>query len=127
MRCVATLIAAIAMVSAGCGYVDDNPHAGAVVAQAYLDAFTARNAHAICRVLAPEVRQALATGRTCEAALAPQLRRRYPRLTVGSIHKVPSPPLNPRFAVEIPAQPGRVVIVGRYGSTWRVVDGGKNT
>lgn len=120
----AALLATLALVSAACGYVDDNPRAAAIVAQAYLDGFADRDAHAICIVAAPEVQAAWTAGHaSCEAGLEPL--GRYPRLRVGRVRKVvPAPPLNPRFAVEVPAQPGREIEVARYGSTWRVVYGG---
>jgi hypothetical protein len=109
---------------AACGYEDNNPDAAALVAQVYLDAFTNRDAQAICRVAAPEVQAAWAAGHaSCEAGLEPL--GRYPRLRVGEVRKVvPAPPLNPRFTVAVPAQPGREIEVARYGSTWRVVYGG---
>ena len=124
MRPVLALIGVLALVGAGCGYKDDNPEAAALVAQTYLDAYTKRDRQAICRVAAPEVQAALAVGHpSCEAGI--QLLSRYPRLKVGRVRKVePAPPLNPRYAVSVPAEPGREIILGRYGSTWRVVYGG---
>jgi hypothetical protein len=119
-------IAMVVAASTGCGYEDENPHAAAIVAQAYLDAYTARDAAGICRVAAPEVQQAIAAGQpSCATVLQPQLARRYPRLTVGDAHSAPSPPLNPRIALAVREQPGREIVVGRYGSIWRVIDGGK--
>lgn len=109
-----------------CERSDDDHHAAAVVAQAYLDAHTARDPAAVCRVLAPEVQLAIAAGHaSCGDAVRVQLGGRYPRLTVGSSREAPSPPGNPRIAVEVREQPGREMTVGRYGSIWRVVDGGK--
>jgi hypothetical protein len=124
MKLVLTFIVGLALVGSGCGYKDDNPEAAALVAQSYLDAYTARNRQAICRVAAPEVQAALTVGHpSCEAGI--QLLARYPRLKVGRVRKVePAPPLNPRYAVAVPAQPGREIVLGRYGSTWRVVYGG---
>jgi hypothetical protein len=125
-RLSAASVAVLALMSAACGYVDDNPRAAAVVAQAYLDAFTERDAPGVCRVSAPEVQAAWAAAGhgSCEAGLEPL--GNYPRLRVGPVRKVvPAPPLNPRFAVAVPTQPGREIIVARYGSTWRVVYGGK--
>jgi hypothetical protein len=117
---------AVVLSALGCGYVDDNPQAARVVAQAYLDAFAEHDAAGICRVVAPEVQAALAAGRTsCDAGAEEQLGRSYPRLTVGRTQKVvPAPPNNPRYTVEVRGEPGRWIVVGRYGSTWRVVDGG---
>jgi hypothetical protein len=112
-------------VGTSCGYIDDNPRAASKVAQAYLNAFTERDPDAICRVLAPEAQLALAAGKTCEEGVAQQLARPYPLVTVGDIRPAPSPFGNPRFAVDVPAQPGRAILVGRYGSIWRVIDGGR--
>lgn len=109
-----------------CDQPDEDRHAAAIVAQAYLDAHTARDASAICRIVAPEVQLTIAAGQpSCAAVLQPQLARRYRHLRVGGTSVVPSPPGNPRIAVEVRDQPGRRMVVGRYGSIWRVVDGGK--
>lgn len=125
MKLRTLLVAGLCLLSTACGYKDDNPHAAQLVAQAYLDGHTKRDAVAICRVVAPEVRVVFGAGKACPLGLQPQLGPRYPRLTVGPVHPAPSPPLNPRIAVAVREQPGREVIVGRYGSTWLVVDGGK--
>jgi hypothetical protein len=125
LRVTAPLLVAVMLVSGACGYSDDNPRAAARVAQAYLDGFADRDASSICRVAAPEVQAAWAAAGqgSCEAGLEPL--GRYPRLRVGLVRKIdPAPPLNPRYAVAVPAQPGREIEVGRYGSTWRVVYGG---
>jgi hypothetical protein len=124
VKCAIVLVAALAFTGAGCGYADNNARAAAMVAQAYLNAFAAQDAPAICRVLAPEVVVALAAGRTCEERVQLLLHHPYPRLTVGRVRIVSGPPLNPRFAVAVPAQHGRWITVGRYGSIWRVIDGG---
>lgn len=124
MRAATVIMVAFSLALVGCGYVDDNPRAAAIVAQAYLDALAAHDAAAACRVLAPEVQLALASGQTCEVGLEPQLRNANPRLRVGRIRKVPGPPGNPRLDVDVPAQPGREIEVGRYGSIWRVIFGG---
>jgi len=124
-RLAALTLVTIVLVGASCGYEDDNPRAAAIVAQAYLDGFADRDASSICRVSAPEVQAAWAAAGngSCEAGLEPL--GRYPRLRVGRVRKIdPAPPLNPRYAVAVPAQPGREIEVGRYGSTWRVVYGG---
>jgi hypothetical protein len=115
-----------ALAATGCGYSDDNDDAAAVVAQAYLDAFAESDAAGICRVSAPEVQAAFAAGKeSCEAGLEEPLKHSHPRLSTGRITEVEDAPAgNPRFAVEVPGQPGRVIIVGRYGSIWRVVNGG---
>jgi hypothetical protein len=124
VKCLLVLAAVLMVAANGCGYTDDNGRAARVVAQAYLNAFTARNATAICRVLAPEVTAALPNGQTCEERVGLLLHRAYPRLIVGRVRRVPGPPLNPRFAVAVPAERGRWITVGRYGSIWRVIDGG---
>ena len=126
MRLAASIATVLALAAAACGYHDDSPDAAVEVAQAYLDAHTALDAAAICRVVAPEVRLTIAAGQpSCADALRPQLGRRYPKLIVGGTHNAPSPPLNPRIAVAVKEQPGREIVVGRYGSIWRVVDGGR--
>jgi hypothetical protein len=125
MRLASLLVCALGLIAPGCGYVDDNPHAAQVVAQAYLDAYTNKEPAKICRVLAPEVALAVAAGRTCVEGIAPQLRQEYPRLTAGRTHNAPSPPGNPRMFVSVREQPGRELVLGRYGSIWRVIDGGK--
>jgi hypothetical protein len=125
MRARAIFAGAVLLAAAGCGYTDENPHAAQIVAQAYLDGHTARDPVAICRVVAPEVQAVFGAGQSCPEGLRPRLEARYPRLTVGDVHPAPSPPLNPRIAVAVREQPGREVIVGRYGSIWRVVDGGR--
>lgn len=112
------------LLCAGCGYADDNPRAAALVAQAYLDAFASRDAAAVCRLVAPEVKGALAAGQACEDGVRPQFKAAASRLVVGRVREIPAPAVNPRFAVEVSGQPGRFVTVGRYGSIWRVVDGG---
>jgi hypothetical protein len=109
-----------------CNHPDDDDHAAAVVAQAYLSAYRRRDASAICGMVAPEVELAIAAGQpSCGVALQSQLAASYPRLSIGATHDVPSPAGNPRIAVAVREQPGREVLVGRYGSIWRVVDGGK--
>jgi hypothetical protein len=120
-----TLLLGLVVLASGCGYTDDSPHAAQIVAQAYLDGHTDRDPIEICRVVAPEVRAVFGAGKSCPAGLSPRLAKSYRRLTVGKTHPAPSPPLNPRIAVAVKEQPGREVIVGRYGSTWLVVDGGK--
>lgn len=124
MKHALVLLAAVALIGSGCGYNDNNSDAAALVAQSYLDAYTKRDRQAICRVAAPEVQAALAAGHpSCEAGV--QLLARYPRLKVGRARKVePAPPLNPRYAVSVEGEPGREIVLGRYGSTWRVVYGG---
>jgi hypothetical protein len=122
-----TALAIGALAAAGCGYSDENDDAAVVVAQAYLDAFAENDAAGICRVSAPEVAAAFAADKgSCDAGLEEPLRStQHPRLSTGRVTKVENaPPGNPRFAVEVPGQPGRVIVVGRYGSIWRVVDGG---
>lgn len=125
MRRAAFLLTLTIVVVGGCGYHDDNPEAAAIVAKIYVDAHTARDAAAICRVLAPEIQLAIGAGRPCDIRLRTQLAQRYPRLTLGRVREVPSPPLNPRYAVVVREQPGREIVVARYGSTWLVVDGGR--
>lgn len=126
MRAVSVLAVALAVGLCGCGYADDNRRAAALVAQVYLDSFAEREPTAICRVLAPEVQGAIASGHpSCEAGLAERLSRPHPRRTTGRVRRIAPPsPDNPRYAVEVRGEPGRWIIVGRYGSTWRVVDGG---
>ena len=124
MRLLA-LAATLCALSAGCGYLDDNPRAAQEVAQAYLDAYTARDPAGVCRVLAPEIVLAVAANRpSCEAGIALQLVEPHPRLTVGPTREAPSPPGNPRLFVSVREQPGRAVELGRYGSIWRVINGG---
>jgi hypothetical protein len=120
---VAAIGVVLLVLVSGCGYVDDNGRAAAVVAQAYLDAVRARDAAGVCRVLAPEVQAALAAGKTCEGAVARQLRVRRPKLRVAGVREIPGPPGNPRFNITVPEGSGRQITVGRYGSIWRVVDG----
>jgi hypothetical protein len=119
-----TLLAAGALTA--CGYPDDNDDAAIVVAQAYLDGWAEGDAADICRVSAPEVQAAFAAGKpSCEAGLAEPLKQRHPHLTTGQVTEVKDAPAgNPRFAVEVKEQPGRIIVVGRYGSIWRVVNGG---
>jgi hypothetical protein len=124
MKLISLFISALALIASGCGYVDDNPRAARVVAQAYLDAYAQHNPSKICRVLAPEVVIAVAAGRTCEEGLAPQLLQDHPRLRAGRTRKAPSPPGNPRLFVAVQGQPGREIELGRYGSIWRVINGG---
>jgi hypothetical protein len=128
MRAIRLLALAAALAAAGCGYQDDNSRAAAIVAQAYLDAVVAEDAAGVCRVVAPEVQAAFAAGQpSCEAGLQPVLDRSapVPRLEIGIVAKLPNPPPgNPRFTVTVRSQPGRMITVGRYGSIWRVVDGG---
>jgi hypothetical protein len=119
------LLAVIAAIASGCGYKDENPQAASIVAQAYLNALAAHDAHAVCRVLAPEVQAAIARGGTCDQGILASLRHRSPRLAVGKVEKIQGPPGNPRFEVAVRSQPGREIVVGRYGSIWRVVDGGQ--
>jgi hypothetical protein len=108
----------------GCGYVDDNPLAARIVAQAYLEALRQHDAAAVCRVLAPEVQAAIAAGATCEANLPAHWQPTYPKLRLGNVREVAGPPGNPRFAVTVFGRPGVKIILGRYGSIWHVVDGG---
>jgi hypothetical protein len=124
MRARLLIVPVLVATLAGCGYVDDNPHAVQVVAQSYLDSLRRHDLAGVCRVLAPEVQAAIAAGGTCEGALPAHLRKSYPRLQVGTAHEVDGPPGNPRFDVVVPAQAGVVITVGRYGSIWRVVGAG---
>ena len=124
MRLRLFIVAVLVAMLVGCGYVDNNPHAVHVVAQSYLDALKRHDAAGVCRVLAPEVQAAIAAGGSCDAALPAHLRKSYPRLQAGMAHEVDGPSGNPRFDVAVPAQPGVVITVGRYGSIWRVVGGG---
>src|SRR4051812_42164902 len=127
MRGAVSVVAIGGMIAlAGCGYVDENRSAAQEVAQAYLDAYRAHNPHAVCRILAPETAAALAGDGTCERAVDAQLTHVYPRLRAGRAHPIPHPELNPRFAVAVQGEPARSIVVGRYGSIWRVVDGGSN-
>ena len=124
MRRLTLLLLVLLSFGAGCGYVDDNPRAAEVVAQAYLDGYSEHDGSAVCRVLAPEVHAAFAPLGGCEKAVRPSLQLEQPRLTVGHAQKVPSPPVNPRFVVNVREQHGRLITVGRYGSIWRVIHGG---
>jgi hypothetical protein len=124
MRLLA-LAAVLCAATVGCGYVDDNPRAAQVVAQAYLDAYTDRDLATVCRVLAPEIVLAVSANRpSCEAGISTLLTGPYPPLTVGSTREAPSPPGNPRLFVSVREQPGRMIELGRYGSIWRVINGG---
>ena len=78
------IAAALVVMLAGCGYVDNNPHAVQVVAQSYLDALKRHDVAGVCRVFAPEVQAAIAAGATCEAALPAHLRKSYPRPPSGA-------------------------------------------
>jgi hypothetical protein len=118
------LAAVLLALFAGCGYVDDNPRAVRVVAQAYLDALRSHDAAAVCRVLAPEVQAAIAAGGTCDGSLPAHWDRTYPALRVGSAREVSGPSGNPRFEVTVEGRHGIVLTLGRYGSIWRVVGGG---
>jgi hypothetical protein len=118
------MVAALLATLAGCGYVDNNPHAVQVVTQSYLDALEQHDATGVCRVLAPEVQAVIAAGRSCEASLPGHLLKTYPQLRAGAVHEVDGPPGNPRFDVAVPARPDVVITVGRYGSIWRVVSAG---
>jgi hypothetical protein len=120
-----TFLIGFVFLAGGCGYVDDNQRAAEIVAQAYLNAYATGDASAICNVLAPEVEVLVANGGTCETALEPVLQKRFPRLTVGRASHVAAPFGNPRYTVPIRQEPGRQIIVGRYGSIWRVIDGGR--
>jgi hypothetical protein len=124
MRVALGLLLVVAATASGCGYTDENPQAAAIVAQAYLNAYTAHDAHAVCRVLAPEVQSAMAQGHTCEQGVRPAFRRSS-HLVVGKVRRIPAPPGNPRFEVAVRGEPGREIVVGHYGSIWRVVDGGQ--
>jgi len=108
----------------GCGYVDDNPRAVRIVAQAYLDALRKHDAAAVCRVLAPEVEAAIAVGRTCETNLPVHWLRTYPALRAGAVREVSGPSGNPRFDVTVVGRRGGNLTLGRYGSVWHVVDSG---
>ena len=124
MRLLA-LAAALCAATAGCGYVDDNPRAAQIVAQEYLDAYSDRDLAAICRVLAPEIVLAVSANRpSCEAGILTLFTGPYPSLTVGPTRKAPSPPGNPRLFVSVREEPGRMIELGRYGSSWRVINGG---
>jgi hypothetical protein len=122
---LALILAATGVIACGCGYTDENRRAAAIVAQSYLNALAADRPHAVCRVLAPEIQVGVGRGGTCEQGIIPTLRRRQPHLTVGSVQEIPGPSGNPRLEVAVPGQPGREIILGRYGSIWRVIYGGQ--
>jgi len=117
-----------ATLAGGCGgYQDDNWRAAREVAQAYLDAQQREDTARACGLLAPETQASFAAlgGGACEAgvpsASGPAGDR---RLNVAGVTPVPGSGLNPRMGVRVREQPARLIVVGRYGSTWRVVDVG---
>jgi hypothetical protein len=73
---------------AGCGYQDDNPHAAQVMAQALLDAHTAHDANAFCRLLGPALLSAAASqgGGLCQPFVQRTFDSSGGRLNVGSVY-----------------------------------------
>ena len=124
---LAAVIAIVGGLVAGCGYVDDNGRAAAVVAQVYLDGYATKDAAAICRVLAPHLQQAeaLVTSQpTCDAGVETELKRTYPHLTVGRTRSAgESPRGNPQMLVQVVERSGYWITLERYASIWRVVLG----
>ncbi len=108
-----TLVAGLS----GCGYSDGNPQAARVVARAYLDAYTKRDAAAICRLILPPLAVTFAAqgGGSCERRVAPTL------TAGGGPFKTGRVSVSERNAsVQVPGGPGHYVGLVKYGSIWHV-------
>jgi hypothetical protein len=117
---MAIAIAAITLVAAGCGYDDENPQAARIVAQAYLNAYTARDSATICRVVDPELVLVFANlgGGSCENYIRSTFTSHEPAVRLGIVKWY----LN-RARVYVVGEPTRFVGLVKYGSLWHVVEG----
>ena len=120
-RSTGVVLAALALALGGCGYHDDNPRAAQLVAGAYLDAYAAHDADAVCRLLIPEAAAAVgarAAGE-CARAVSETFVAGEPASRPGRAIMQEGMPLRARIALE--GDPTRVLGLVRYGSTWLVV------
>lgn len=101
----------------GCGTTDGNPQAARIVAQAYLDAYSSRNAAAICRLILPPLAVSFATqgGGSCERRLAPTLTPADGPFRTGKVDVVER-----NATVQVAGGSGRDVTLAKLGSIWRV-------
>lgn len=118
----------VAVFAAGCGGGGDekkppalqgtNDPAATKVAQAYVDAYTAKNPEAICRLLAESVRAELSKAKSCGRALRPTLKLDFPKFTALRSYK------NGATAVVSFKDSPRQVTLTREAGAWRVSNGG---
>lgn len=113
---LAPLLALVVGLS-GCGYTDGNPQAVRMVARAYLDAYTSRNAAVICRLILPPLAVTFAEqgGGSCERRVAPTLTPAGGPFRTGRVSVVER-----NASVQVPGGPDHFVTLVKYGSIWHV-------
>lgn len=91
-----------------------------VAAQAYLDAYTHKNAKAICRTLTPLVQRQLGDNKgTCVKTIRPSLKgASFPKLIVADAKVTGT-----KAAATITGSK-RQVMLQKIGTSWKVYDGG---
>jgi len=138
MRLLSIVVAGcVAIAAAGCGGGDKKPAttattttlapgglqgandpAAQAAAQRYVDAYTAKDAAAICSALAQSVRTQLAGSKGCAATIRKTLIHTYPKLTAKRSY------VNGDTAIVTFQGSPRQVTVQREQGDWRVVNGG---
>lgn len=127
MSRIAPLLCASVFV-AGCGGGNNEKKAPALqgandpaatkVAQAYVDAYTAKNPDAICRLLAESVRAELSKAKSCGRALRPTLKVDFPKFTALRSYRKGT-----AAVVSFKDSPRQVTLTREAGA-WRVSNGG---
>jgi hypothetical protein len=119
LKIISIITTIIVVLAGGCGYEDGNPRAARVVAQAYVNAYRARDAATICRVLAPELelRYASQGGGECARYLRTTFKYRAPALKLGMVHESEG-----RARVYVLGYPTHFIGLVKFGSLWRVVE-----
>jgi hypothetical protein len=119
-RRIASVFAALltALVIGACGYQDGDSQAVRVVAQAYLEAYSQRDAATVCRVIIPPLAANFAAeaGGSCERHIASTFTPWEAPVRLGPV-KV----MGATARVGVADQPGRFVGLVKYGSLWAVV------
>ncbi len=99
-----------------CGYEDDNPQAVRVVARAFLDAYAARDAATICRVITPPLATTFAASAgTCEHHIAATFPSRAEAVTFGRLEMSEE-----HARLYVRGEPIRFIGMIKLASLWRV-------
>lgn len=98
---------------------DPNPQAKSA-AQAYLDAYSARDPRAICKLLTPKVQKQLADNKgTCIKTVTSSIKKqKFPKLTVAEAY------VDGTNATATITGTARQVKLQQIGGAWKVYDGG---
>jgi hypothetical protein len=91
--------------------------AAAKAAQAYLDAYTAKNPRKICGLLAASIRKQLG-GKKCVKTVKGTLTPTFPQQAVDKSYST-----GDKAVITVQGSPRRLQLV-REGGTWKVINGG---